>query len=108
MVEEIYKDRDKFAQTVQAVSAQDMRNMGLQIISFTIKNIHDQEGYLDSLGKARTAEVKRDAEIGQAQATRDAAIASAKARQEGETDGDVNDFHLTPELKPDMSHPRHC
>ena len=83
-IEEIYKDRDKFAQTVQAVSAQDMRNMGLQIISFTIKNIHDAEGYLDSLGKARTAEVKRDATIGQARATRDAAIESAKARQEGE------------------------
>ncbi len=83
-VEEIYKDRDKFAQTVQTVSAQDMHNMGLQNISFTIKNIHDDEGYLDALGKARTAEVKRDAEIGQAQAARDAAIASAKARQEGE------------------------
>ncbi len=83
-VEEIYKDRDKFAQTVQEVSAQDMRNMGLQIISFTIKNIHDAEGYLDSLGKARTAEVKRDAQVGQAKAARDAAIESAKARQEGE------------------------
>ncbi|MBN2147576.1 MAG: flotillin family protein [Anaerolineales bacterium] len=83
-VEEIYKDRDKFAQTVQSVSAQDMRNMGLQIISFTIKNIHDTESYLDSLGKARTAEVQRDAQIGQARAARDAAIESAKARQEGE------------------------
>ncbi len=83
-VEEIYKDRDKFAQTVQEVSAQDMRNMGLTIVSFTIKNIHDDEGYLDALGKARTAEVKRDAEIGQANASRDAAIQSANARQEGE------------------------
>jgi flotillin len=83
-VEEIYKDRDKFAQTVQEVSAQDMRNMGLQIVSFTIKNIHDEEGYLDALGKARTAEVKRDAEIGEANAARDAAIQSAKARQAGE------------------------
>jgi len=83
-VEEIYKDRDKFAQTVQMVSAQDMHNMGLQIISFTIKNIHDEEGYLDSLGKARTAEVKRDAQIGEANASRDASIESAKARQEGE------------------------
>jgi len=83
-VEEIYKDRDKFAQSVQTVSAQDLRNMGLQIISFTIKNIHDVEGYLDSLGKARTAEVKRDAQIGQANAARDAQIESAKARQEGE------------------------
>ena len=84
-VEEIYKDRDKFAQTVQTVSAQDMHNMGLIIVSFTIKNIHDEEGYLDALGKARTAEVKRDATIGEAKAARDASIESAKARQEGET-----------------------
>lgn len=41
-VEEIYKDRDKFAQRVQEVSALDMKNMGLVIVSFTIKNIHDE------------------------------------------------------------------
>ena len=40
-VEEIYKDRDKFAQRVHEVSALDMKNMGLSIVSFTIKNIHD-------------------------------------------------------------------
>jgi flotillin len=84
-VEEIYKDRDKFAQRVQEVSALDMKNMGLTIVSFTIKNIHDAQGYLDALGQARIAEVKRDATIGQANAQRDATIQSAKARQEGET-----------------------
>ena len=84
-VEEIYKDRDKFAQRVQEVSALDMKNMGLTIVSFTIKNIHDDQGYLDALGQARIAEVKRDATIGQANAQRDATIQSAKARQEGET-----------------------
>ena len=84
-VEEIYKDRDKFAQRVQEVSALDMKNMGLSIVSFTIKNIHDEQGYLDALGQARIAEVKRDATIGQANAQRDATIQSARARQEGET-----------------------
>jgi len=84
-VEEIYKDRDRFAQNVQEVSAGDLANMGLAIVSFTIKDIRDDEGYLDALGQARTAEVKRDAAIGQALAARDATVKSAHARQEGET-----------------------
>ena len=82
-VEQIYKDRDAFAQQVQEVSALDMRNMGLAIDSFVIKDIQDEQGYLDALGQARTAEVKRDATIGQAHAARDATIKSAAARQEG-------------------------
>jgi flotillin len=84
-VEQIYKDRDAFAQQVQEVSALDMRNMGLSIDSFVIKDIQDDQGYLDALGQARTAEVKRDATIGQAHAARDATIKSAEARQVGET-----------------------
>jgi flotillin len=84
-VEDIYKDRDAFAQKVQEVSAVDMANMGLEIVSFTIKDIRDDQGYLDALGQARTAEVKRDAAIGQALAARDATVKSAEARQEGET-----------------------
>ncbi|MGE5141369.1 MAG: flotillin family protein, partial [Rudaea sp.] len=83
-VEEIYKDRDRFAQRVQEVSAGDMANMGLGIISFTIKDIKDDQDYLSSLGVARTAEVKRDAAIGQALASRDAKIKAAQADQEGE------------------------
>lgn len=83
-VEEIYKDRDRFAQRVQEVSATDLSNMGLGIVSFTVKEIKDDQGYLDSLGVSRTAEVKRDAAIGQAMATRDAKIKSAQAEQEGE------------------------
>lgn len=83
-VEEIYRDRDRFALRVQEVSSGDMANMGLGIVSFTVKDIKDDQGYLDSLGVARTAEVKRDAAIGQALATRDAKIKSAGAEQEGE------------------------
>lgn len=81
-VEEVYRDRDAFAQRVQEVAAGDLANMGLQIISFTIRDIRDEEGYLDSLGKARTAEVKRDAAIGEANAQRDARIQASRAMQE--------------------------
>ncbi|MCH7471534.1 flotillin family protein [bacterium] len=84
-VEEIYKNRDVFAQNVQEVAATDLANMGLNIISFTIRDVRDTEGYLDALGKKRTAEVKRDATIGEAEAQRDATIKSAHYRQEGET-----------------------
>jgi flotillin len=83
-VEEVYRDRDAFAQQVQEVSSGDMAAMGLRIISFTIRDIQDDQGYLDALGQKRTAEVKRDAAIGQAEAARDATIKSAQARQEGE------------------------
>lgn len=80
-VEEIYQDRDAFAQSVQEVAAADMANMGLGIVSFTIRDIRDDQGYLDALGQARTAEVKRDAEIGKALAERDARIKAAEALQ---------------------------
>ena len=83
-VEEIYRERDKFAQQVQETSGPDMANMGLTIDSFVIKNIQDGQGYLDALGRPRTAEVKRDATIGEAEAARDATIRSAEARQKGE------------------------
>ena len=83
-VEEIYKNRDAFAQKVQEVATADMANMGLQIVSFTIRDIKDNQGYLDALGKPRTAQVKRDAIIGQAEADRDAKIKSAEANQLGQ------------------------
>jgi flotillin len=83
-VEEIYRNRDQFAQSVQEVAVTDLANMGLAIVSFTLKDIRDSHGYLDALGKPRTAEVKRDATIAQAEADRDAAIRSAQARQAGE------------------------
>ena len=73
-VEEIYQNRDAFASKVQEVAAGDMANMGLGIVSFTIRDIRDTQGYLDALGKPRIAQVKRDAQIAQAEADRDARI----------------------------------
>jgi len=83
-VEETYSNRDAFAAKVQEVASSDLANMGLTIISFTIRDIRDSQGYLDALGKPRTAQVKRDATIGQAEADRDAIIKSAQANQEGQ------------------------
>jgi len=83
-VEEVYRERDKFALRVQDVAASDLANMGLQIVSFTIRDIRDNQGYLEALGRPRIAEVKRDAVIGEAEAQRDATIRSAQAKQEGE------------------------
>jgi flotillin len=83
-VEEIYQNRDAFAQRVQEVAAGDLANMGLGIVSFTIRDIRDTQGYLDALGKPRIAQVKRDAIIAQAEADRDSQIRSAQAKQAGQ------------------------
>lgn len=83
-VEEIYQNRDAFASKVQEVAAGDMANMGLGIVSFTIRDIRDAQGYLDALGKPRIAQVKRDAVIAQAEADRDATIKSSQATQAGQ------------------------
>ena len=83
-VEDIYQNRDAFAAKVQEVAAGDLANMGLQIVSFTIRDIRDNQGYLEALGKPRIAQVKRDALIAQAEADRDAMIRSAQAQQAGQ------------------------
>merc|ERR1712117_674172 len=77
-VEEVYKDRDQFASLVREAAAPDVGRMGIEILSFTIKDVYDNVTYLQSLGKAQTAAVKRDAEIGVAQANRDAGIREAE------------------------------
>lgn len=69
-VEEVYKDRDQFAALVREVAAPDVGRMGIEILSFTIKDVYDDVQYLQSLGKAQTASVKRDADSGVAEANR--------------------------------------
>jgi flotillin len=81
-VEEIYKNRDKFSQEVQRVASQDLAKMGLVIVSFTIKDVRDKNGYLDSLGKPRIAQVKRDADIATAEAEKETRIKKAQASKE--------------------------
>lgn len=83
-VEEINNDRQSFAQKLTTEAAGDLEKMGIGLDALTIQEISDEEGYLDALGKRRTAEVKRDAEIGQAEANRDSKIKASQALQEGE------------------------
>ncbi|AYV65812.1 MULTISPECIES: flotillin family protein [Niallia] len=78
-VEEIYKNRDKFSQEVQRVASHDLAKMGLVIVSFTIKDVRDKNGYLESLGKPRIAQVKRDADIATAEADKETRIKKAEA-----------------------------
>ncbi|GMB09219.1 hypothetical protein B1no1_19290 [Thermolongibacillus altinsuensis] len=81
-VEEIYKNRDKFSQEVQRVASQDLAKMGLVIVSFTIKDVRDKNGYLDALGKPRIAQVRRDADIATAEAEKETRIKRAEADKE--------------------------
>lgn len=83
-VEELMAGHEAFAQRVTEVAAADLANMGLEIVSFTIREITDSHGYLNALGKPRTAQVLRDATIGEAEAKRDATIRSAQAEQEAQ------------------------
>ncbi|XP_051971315.1 flotillin-2a isoform X3 [Xyrauchen texanus] len=81
-VEQIYQDRDQFAKLVREVAAPDVGRMGIEILSFTIKDVYDKVEYLSSLGKSQTAAVQRDADIGVAEAERDAGIREADCKKE--------------------------
>ena len=83
-VEEIYKNRDKFSQEVQRVASHDLAKMGLIIVSFTIKDVRDKNGYLESLGKPRIAQVRRDADIATAEAEKETRIKRALADQQAQ------------------------
>jgi len=83
-VEEIYTERDRFAERVRNAAADDFSRLGLELLAFSLKDISDSQGYLQALGARRIAEVKRDAALAQAEADRDAAIHAAAYRKEGD------------------------
>merc|ERR1719232_1197613 len=78
-VDEIFKDRKKFSSQVFDIASTDLFNMGIQVISYTLKETKDDENYMESMGQARTAEVLRDARIGEAECNRDSLIQTALA-----------------------------
>ncbi|XP_009070293.1 PREDICTED: flotillin-1-like, partial [Acanthisitta chloris] len=79
---ELYKDRQKFSEQVFQVASSDLVHMGISVVSYTLRDIRDEQEYLQSLGKGRTAQVQRDARVGEAEAKRDAGIREALSRQE--------------------------
>jgi flotillin len=93
-VEEIYKDRKKFSKAVFEVASSDLVNMGISVVSYTIKDVKDDEGYLHALGMTRTAQVKRDARIGEAEARRDAGIKEAMAEEQRMASRYTNDIEI--------------
>lgn len=83
-VEDLNGNREALAQSIMDEAGSALEKVGLSIDNLTIQDISDQVGYLKALGRKRTAEVLRDAEIGEAEATRDSRIRSAAAKQQGE------------------------
>lgn len=80
--EDIHTNPEAFAQAVQRLTAEDLANMGIQVISFTIREIQDPQGYLQAIGRPKMAEVQKNAVLGEANATRDSTMGKALADRE--------------------------
>ena len=93
-VEQIIRDRKTFSEKVFETASVDFHNMGIVVLSYTIKDIKDDESYLDSLGQGRTAEIKRDATIGEAEAKKESTIAAAYAEEQRMAAKLVNDTEI--------------
>jgi flotillin len=78
-IEDIYRERQKLVTAVRALAQPDLDRMGLDIVSLTVRNVTDKQGYLEALGRPRTAQVKRDAIRGEAEAEREAKAARYEA-----------------------------
>lgn len=81
-VEQIVKEPEMVAERMRATCADDMSKMGLEVISFTIKEVRDQNEYITNMGRPDIARIRRDAEIAAAEAERDTAIRRAIALRE--------------------------
>src|SRR6266849_4440298 len=78
-VEEIVKQPEMVADRMRSTCAEDMNKMGLEVISFTIKEVRDKNEYITNMGRPDVARIKRDADVAAAEADRDTAIKRAEA-----------------------------
>jgi flotillin len=81
-VEQIVKEPEMVGERMRATCAEDMSKMGLEVVSFTIKEVRDKNEYITNMGRPDIARIKRDAEIAMAEAERDTAIRRAIALRE--------------------------
>jgi flotillin len=81
-VEEIVKQPEMVADRMRSTCAEDMTKMGLEVVSFTIKEVKDQNEYIANMGRPDIARIKRDADVAAAEAERDTAIRRAAATRE--------------------------
>src|SRR5437667_209965 len=78
-VEQIVKEPEMVGDRMRSTCADDMSKMGLEVISFTIKEVRDKNEYITNMGRPDVARIKRDAEVAAAEADRDIAIKRAEA-----------------------------
>src|SRR5690242_12758903 len=81
-VEEIVKQPEMVGERMRSTCADDMNKMGLEVISFTIKEVRDKNEYISNMGRPDVARIKRDADVAAAEAERDTAIKRAEASRE--------------------------
>ncbi len=81
-VEEIVKQPEMVADRMRSTCAEDMTKMGLEVVSFTIKEVKDKNEYITNMGRPDIARIKRDADVAAAEAERDTAIKRAQAQRE--------------------------
>jgi flotillin len=81
-VEEIVKQPEMVGDRMRSTCADDMTKMGLEVISFTIKEVRDKNEYISNMGRPDVARIKRDADVAAAEAERDTAIKRAEASRE--------------------------
>ncbi|HWG21841.1 MAG TPA: SPFH domain-containing protein [Terracidiphilus sp.] len=81
-VEQIVKEPEMVGDRMRSTCADDMSKMGLEVISFTIKEVRDKNEYIANMGRPDVARIKRDAEMATAEAERDTAILRATATRE--------------------------
>src|ERR1700757_107875 len=80
-VEEIVKQPEMVSDRMRSTCADDMNKMGLEVISFTIKEVRDKNEYITNMGRPDVARIKRDADVAAAEADRDTAIKRALAQR---------------------------
>jgi flotillin len=78
-VEQIVKEPEMVGDRMRATCADDMSKMGLEVVSFTIKEVRDKNEYITNMGRPDIARIKRDADVAAAEAERDTAIKRADA-----------------------------
>jgi len=81
-VEQIVKEPEMVGDRMRATCAEDMNKMGLEVVSFTIKEVRDKNDYIANMGRPDIARIKRDADVATAEAERDTAIKTAQAQRE--------------------------
>ncbi len=80
-VEQIVKEPEMVSERMRSTCAEDLSKMGLEVVSFTIKDVKDKNEYILNMGRPDVARIKRDAEVAAAEAERDIAIKRAEAQR---------------------------